>query len=295
MKGIIYKWTCNMSGKSYIGQTTNELRREKEFLSEYEIYTNENSKIDKARKKYGLNKGTWSKSILKRLWCKSGKEEKLRERLNYWEIYYIKEFDTFKNGYNSTDGGNTTQISNETRIMLSEKATQQHLKNNKHITKDVSKKISEKNKNHKHNSNNIAKTIYKIPVYKIDKNTKEIIEKYESIEKAGKENNINSNSIREVCRGNVRKTAGGFIWKFCDKNTQKKEIKGYYYYKKLNRWKSRIKYNKKDYTLGYFIKEESAKEIYKIAKEKINNNEFNKWYENIYEEKINIMKKCGEI
>ena len=66
MKGVIYKWTCNISGKSYIGQTTNELRREKEFLSEYEIYTNENSKIDKARKKYGLNKGIWSKSILKR-------------------------------------------------------------------------------------------------------------------------------------------------------------------------------------------------------------------------------------
>ena len=93
------------SGKSYIGQTINEERREKEFFSKSEPYTKESSKIDNARKKYGLSRDMWKKEVLKRLWCKEGKEKDLLERLNYWEKYYIKEYDTFNNGYNSTDGG----------------------------------------------------------------------------------------------------------------------------------------------------------------------------------------------
>lgn len=103
MKGIIYKWTCNVNGKSYIGQTTNEIKREKSFLNEKESYAG--AKIDNARKKYGLAEGTWTKTVLKRLWCKDGKEDELRERLNYWERYYVVLFNTVKEGYNMTDGG----------------------------------------------------------------------------------------------------------------------------------------------------------------------------------------------
>ena len=119
MKGIIYKWTCNKSGKSYMGQTVNESRREKEFLSKSEIYTISGSKIDNARKKYGVDNTTWKKDVLKRLWCKDGKENELLERLNYWEKYYIEKYDTFNNGYNSTDGGsNGFLVSDETREKL---------------------------------------------------------------------------------------------------------------------------------------------------------------------------------
>ena len=121
MKGIIYKWTCNKSGKSYVGQTINETRREKEFLSENEVYTVSGSKIDNARKKYGVNKNVWKKEILKRLWCKDGKESELLDRLNYWERYYIEKYNTFNNGYNSTDGGsNGFLVSDETRSKLKE-------------------------------------------------------------------------------------------------------------------------------------------------------------------------------
>lgn len=103
MKGIIYKWTCCVNGKSYIGQTTNEQRRESDFLNETKSYAGE--KIDNARRKYGLTNGVWKKTVLKRLWCKNGKEDELRKRLNYWEKYYIEVFDSVKNGYNTTDGG----------------------------------------------------------------------------------------------------------------------------------------------------------------------------------------------
>ena len=101
MKGIIYKWTCNISNKSYIGQTTNEKDREKKFLNESESYAGE--KINNARKKYGLSEGTWTKTVLKCIECSN--EEDLRKELNYWEKYYVKEYNTFNNGYNSTDGG----------------------------------------------------------------------------------------------------------------------------------------------------------------------------------------------
>ena len=120
MKGIIYKWTCSKSGKSYIGQTINEKKRENEFFNKNEYYTGKNSKIDKARNKYGLSNDIWSKEVLKKLWCKEGKEKELLERLNYWEKYYIEKYDTFNNGYNSTNGGDKPIISEEIKKILNE-------------------------------------------------------------------------------------------------------------------------------------------------------------------------------
>lgn len=108
MKGIIYKWTCNVNGKSYIGQTINEKKREKSFLTEGESYAGE--KINNARKKYGVSEGTWTKTVLKRLWCKEGKEDKLKDRLNKWEKYYIEFYNTVNNGYNITDGGDSGYV-----------------------------------------------------------------------------------------------------------------------------------------------------------------------------------------
>ena len=44
-----------------------------------------------------------------------------------------------------------------------------------------------------------------------------------------------------------------------------------------------------------FIKENTAKTIYLKAKEKIKNGEFTGWYENIINERYDIMKECEEI
>lgn len=53
-------------------------------------------------------------------------------------------------------------------------------------------------------------------VYKIDKETKEIICDYASMTIAAKENNIKSISkISDVCKGKA-KTAGGYIWRYAD-------------------------------------------------------------------------------
>ena len=67
--------------------------------------------------------------------------------------------------------------------------------------------------------NNLEVNVIKgIPkrVYKINKETKEIISEYTSMSIASKENNIKSISkISDVCKGKA-KTAGGFIWRYVD-------------------------------------------------------------------------------
>lgn len=50
-------------------------------------------------------------------------------------------------------------------------------------------------------------------VAKCDLGTKEIIEIYDSISEAGRQNNINTSNISSVCKG-VRPNAGGYYWKY---------------------------------------------------------------------------------
>lgn len=296
MKGIIYKWTCSLTNKSYIGQTTNEKDRERSFLNEKEFYTSENSKIDNARKKYGVSKDIWKKVVLKRLWCKDGNEKNLKHRLSKWEKFYIEYFNTFKDGYNTNQGGDYFyghKTNDKVKLILSIKSKNFHAKNGGHLKKDVSAKISKsKRAKYKPLKKCASKNIFKIKVNKLDENGK-IIETFNSIEEAAALCSINSNSIREVCRGTRRKHAGGFKWTFADGYIPPKKQKGYSFDKKLKRWRARIKIYGKEYLLGYFLNEIAAKEIYDMAKE--NKSSFNEWYSKLPDIKEIIYKKYGEI
>lgn len=44
----------------------------------------------------------------------------LKERLNELEIYYIRKFNSFNDGYNSTEGGSSGKLSEETKSKISE-------------------------------------------------------------------------------------------------------------------------------------------------------------------------------
>lgn len=110
----IYKWT-SPDGKSYIGQAVDLNRRRNEFIRDpyQKIYTSVNSAIDRARKKYS-DFSKWTYEVL---------EVCPIEKLDELEIYYIKHFNTYKNGYNCTIGGDSTKglyPSLETRKKLSE-------------------------------------------------------------------------------------------------------------------------------------------------------------------------------
>ena len=114
---IIYKITCLINGKSYIGQTVKDLKsRWNQHISQVRyVGGNSNRKICRylhtAIKKYGIQ--NFKIEILEV--CSS------LEELNKKEIEYIKNLNTLApNGFNLNGGGNNRSvISEETRKLLS--------------------------------------------------------------------------------------------------------------------------------------------------------------------------------
>lgn len=95
--GYIYKITNKINGKSYIGKTNNIIRRWKEHR-----YGHGGTAIlSKAFAKYGLD--NFEFSIINEQ--KYETVEELNKRLPELEVYYIGIYNTFKNGYNATIGG----------------------------------------------------------------------------------------------------------------------------------------------------------------------------------------------
>lgn len=101
MKGYIYKITNKVNGKSYIGQT----RYTVEFRWRQHIHKKDNVYFHNAIHKYGIDNFTIE--IL---------EECKYEDLNSREIFYIAKYNTFKEGYNLTIGGDGNR-----RLLLDDK------------------------------------------------------------------------------------------------------------------------------------------------------------------------------
>lgn len=98
MKGIIYKYV-SPSGKVYIGQTVEEKKRRRIFNNMNQSYGG--VKIDNARKKYGPQ--NFDYIVL--LEVESDDIVELKTFLNQLEIGFIRMYDSYNNGYNSTLGG----------------------------------------------------------------------------------------------------------------------------------------------------------------------------------------------
>jgi len=108
MKGVIYCYHCIPTGKKYVGQTVDENGRKKKHLSDSKV---QDLKFYRAVRKYG-----WENFIY-------GVIDEFNENvLNEREIFYIEKYDSFKNGYNSTSGGEGLRgykFTQETRELLS--------------------------------------------------------------------------------------------------------------------------------------------------------------------------------
>lgn len=105
VRGIIYKYT-SPSGKVYIGQTTNQRLRRKKWFNTSSPYTSSDwkSKIDRARIKYGPGSFTYEV-----LFCGSYRNKReAKVELNILEAYYVGLYDSYRTGYNSTVGGDST-------------------------------------------------------------------------------------------------------------------------------------------------------------------------------------------
>jgi len=119
-EGYIYKATCKLNNKCYIGETIRSLKRRKtEHLSaaRNKKHKDRNSYFYNAIRKYGEENFNWE--IIKI--CRNIDKDSLYNELFELEISYIKEFDSFENGYNSNLGGIGSKgriVSAETRKKL---------------------------------------------------------------------------------------------------------------------------------------------------------------------------------
>lgn len=97
----IYKYTNKINGNSYIGQSVNIEKRKKdhEYSAKNPNVGDYNSFFHQAIRKYGME--NFDFEILIQL----DENNYSKEQLNELEKYYISKFDTYKNGYNATPGG----------------------------------------------------------------------------------------------------------------------------------------------------------------------------------------------
>lgn len=146
MKGIIYVAENTVNGKRYVGQTIRKFEeRQAHHKKDSEVC---DFKFYRAIRKYGWDNFNWAVIV-------EGVESV--ESLNSLEQYWIKELDTFKNGYNSTTGGEGYIVSAETKKKMSESQKGKHLseehrkkisesRKGKHFSEETKKKISESRK-----------------------------------------------------------------------------------------------------------------------------------------------------
>lgn len=221
--GIVYMYTSKTSQKSYIGQTMHSLKRRKS--SGYSAHFNN------AIRKYGWN--DFESKIL-------GKYP--QDQLNEMESHWISFYDTVNNGYNCTVGGNGSRGYKQSKETIDKKSTRivqydlhgnvinrfssineamrltkiRHIhecvigKSNYHSSGGfVWKKANEKFEFSKDKYNNSG---YKCKIASYTKDG-QCVEKYDSINEAGRILGISSSHIVETCKG-TRKSAGGFVWKY---------------------------------------------------------------------------------
>lgn len=210
----IYKITNKINQKIYIGKTEFSVeKRWKQHCSDAFKSENQNRPLYAAIKKYGID--NFLIEVIEET-----------NQANEREIYWIEYFQSFKNGYNATKGGDGKKYIDYDLVI----ATYKELKSQKltaeklNIHPDSVYKIL-----HSHNIN-----IYHIPynnkiVNMYDKNTNVFLKSFSSLGEAAQyciDNNFTNckfSTIRyhisEVCNPNKnRKTAAGFIWKFGDIN-----------------------------------------------------------------------------
>lgn len=205
--GYIYKITNKINNKCYIGKTelTPEIRW-KRHLNTWR--KGKDRPLYRAFNKYGIE--NFSIETLE-----ENDDNLLPER----EIYYIEKFDTYKNGYNATKGGDGKSYLDYGFVYKtylecgrSYKRTSEKLGIGR---KNLSTKLKNLYNEPKHSSAEFIEPL-KVNMYSLQgKLLKEFNSSMEAIEYLQKENpEIKSHkTIKKACRGK-RKTAHGYIWKY---------------------------------------------------------------------------------
>lgn len=108
-QGGIYKITCSINNKIYIGSTNSFSERKYHHFHTLENNTHRNTYLQRAYNKYGCE--CFEFSIIEVL--------NENDKINNREIYWIKTLDSFKNGFNLTEGGERWIPSESTKLKRS--------------------------------------------------------------------------------------------------------------------------------------------------------------------------------
>ncbi len=207
--GYIYRIINNINGKSYIGKTeiTPEIRF-KRHKSESKKEKKKDRPLYRAFRKYGIE--NFSLETLEE--CNEGQE------LCNKEIYYIEKYDTFRNGYNCTIGGDGKSYLDYDLIYKTYLECGRSYRKTAQILNISAKELSVKLKSRYGEPTHDSGFPRRIPVLMFSKEGK-LLKEFEysdlAVEYLQKENpNIKSSrTINKACRG-TRKTAHGYLWKY---------------------------------------------------------------------------------
>ena len=212
----IYKITNDINDKIYIGKTLNTIeKRFKEHCEDSRRDKKEKRPLYFAMKKYGIEH--FHAELI---------EECEENALSDREVYWIEFYNSFRDGYNATLGGDGKHYLDYDLVV----ATYKELKNASEVAKklqiseDSVIKILRSRKEYIYSSPEVMKMKYgkSVNMYDLKGN---YLRNFISIKEAGQyliDNNLTgcklstiSTHISEVCRGK-RKTAAKFIWKIVD-------------------------------------------------------------------------------
>lgn len=214
---FIYVITNQINGKQYVGKTTTSIQqRFQEHCSDSKRLIIENRPLYRAMNKYG----TENFKIEELEQCS---EKDASDR----EIFWIGKLDTYHTGYNATFGGDGRVLFDYDAIVMK----YLELKNQKDTAKffncdtDTIRNAC-RNKGVKIIPAQEVMRRYGKSVYKIDKQTNEVLEEYESLHCAAKDlvakgetkckEDTARTHISEVCRGKQRKSFAGYRWQYAE-------------------------------------------------------------------------------
>ena len=199
----VYKIINNINEKVYIGKTYNSIEeRWKEHCRDYKKRKNENRPLYSAMNKYGIE--CFRIELLE-------ETDIPEEREKYWIEYY----GSFKNGYNATIGGDGRPYVDKNIIMAlwrEGKIIKEIYNITGYDIKTIKKYLLLDNVTKQEILSN-GYAYQGRAVAKIDKDTDEILEVFNTSGEAGKSIGKTGQHIRDVCLGE-RKTAYGYKWKY---------------------------------------------------------------------------------
>ena len=221
----IYKYTNNINGNVYIGQSQDITARKNSHKNDA-LYggKDENSPFHRAIRKYGIE--NFSFEIL---------EECDKKDLNEREKYWINFYNSYHKGYNATSGGDHCEKEEGRPVLLYDlngnfikeihniAATARELNVSYNTVYNVLKEERKSTKGYqiryKENDNfpnkinpYISRQGGSYVVLQLDKNNN-ILNEYKSVNEAARQTGCDSSAISKVCRGKL-KTTGGFKWKY---------------------------------------------------------------------------------